>query len=166
MAYTDRFYIQKSNGSYPVKETISDFDIYLKDIPFKPSSEVKELYSNDWFDEDGDDEYIPSELKLAAHTIDVEFAYKGDKNTAYTKIKPFLDYLTGRDGTGSEFKFVCTYNGYGRQKVRFKGMSDDAELVRQDNFDILIFKVTFKVNDPVHNVVAVNDEKGNIIQLQ
>lgn len=155
MSYKYRLYIQKAKEGSVVKETIDDFSIFLKDAPFKPFPEAKELYSNDWHDEDGLDEYIPDVLKMASYTIPLEFAYKGPKDSAYGVIKTFIDYLTGRDGSGAEMSFYSTYLGFGRRCVRFVSIDDSAELVRDGvDGDILIFKVTFKVNDPIYDVKA------------
>ena len=143
-------YFQKMRVNAPVKETIEDFSIYTKDIPFVICGESKELYSNDWKGESGSDEYIPSVIPLKEYDMDVEFAYKGAKNSANTKIKAFLDYITGKDGTGAELKIYNTHTRIGRQHVRFVKLDDDADLERDDSGagDILTFKITFRVNDP------------------
>ena len=155
MSYKYRLYIQKAKKDSVVKETIDDFSMFLKDAQFKPFPEAKELYSNEWYDEDGSDEYIPDVLEMASYTLSLEFAYKGTKESAYEAIKTFVDYLTGRDGSGAEMSFYSTYLGFGRRSVRFVSIDDSAELVREcAGGDILIFKVTFKVNDPIYDVKA------------
>ena len=71
-------------------------------------------------------------------------------NSANTKIETFLNYLTGRDGGGASLKVYDSFTGIGRQNVRFKSLAREAELVRDaSSGDIIIFQVTFKVNDPV-----------------
>ena len=62
--------------------------------------------------------------------------------------------------------FYSTYLGFGRRKVRFEDIDDDAELIREGvGGDILIFKITFKVNDPVYDVTA-EYENGKVIRLK
>lgn len=166
MSYKHRLYIQKSKNDSVVKETIEDFSIFLKDAPFQPFSRAKDLYSNDWFDEDGSDEFIPDELKSSSYSLSLEFAYKGTQESSYGVIKKFIDYLKGNDGSGAEMSFYSTYLGFGRRKVRFEDIDDNAELIREGvGGDILIFKITFKVNDPVYDVTA-EYENGKVIRLK
>lgn len=135
-----------------VVDTFDNWGIVCKDFPFKLYGEAKELSSQDWMDEDGEDEYVPSELKIASYEMDVEFVYKGDMNTANVKIKEFLDYLTGRGGTGAELQVYDTYTKIGRQKVRFVSIEDDIFWRQEEGGDVVVFVVKFKVNDPVTDI--------------
>lgn len=135
-----------------VVDTLDNWGIVCKDFPFKLYGEAKELPSRDWKDEDGDDEYIPSELPIASYEIDVEFVYKGDMNTANTNIKGFLDYLTGRGGTGAELMVYDTYTKIGRQRVRYVNVDEDIYWRQEYGGDVVVFVVTFKVNDPVTEI--------------
>lgn len=151
---TEFLYFQKTAANASVYETVADFDIYCMDIQFSTMQNVKELPSNDWYDEHGDDEYIPDSLKISAYTVDIKFACKGSYRTVNNKINTFVSYLTGADGSGAEMKMYSTYTQIGRQGVRFHSMEEEAELVRDSkNGDILIFTITFKINDPVTNIV-------------
>ena len=143
---------KKMNDGAPVVDTFDNWGIVCKDFPFKLYGEAKELPSHDWKDEDGDDEYIPNELKIASYEVDVEFAYKGAIDSANTKIKGFLDYLTGRGGTGAELMVYDTYTKIGRQSVRFVSVEEDVFFRQTEYGDILVFVVTFKVNDPVTDI--------------
>ena len=70
----EKVYIQKVKKGAVIKETIADFDIYCADMPFRLFAEAKDLSKRDWFDEHGDDEYIPEAcLILKSYTIDVMF---------------------------------------------------------------------------------------------
>lgn len=153
----EKIYIQKiksqNEGEAEIIELGEHFGFYGMEIPFKMQYSVKEPEKNDWADEDGDDEYIPDDgLKMQAFEIEIKLGYKGDKKTANDRLQNLLNYLTGRDGTGSTMKLYSTYTGIGYNDVRFKSISDDAELVRDDDGDILIIKVTLKVNDPITRV--------------
>lgn len=135
-----------------VVDTLDNWGIVCKDFPFKLYGEAKELSSNDWKDEDGDDEYIPSELKIASYELEVEFVYKGSINTANVNIKGFLDYLTGRGGTGAELMVYDTYTKIGRQSVRYVSVDEDIFWRQEEGGDVVVFAVTFKVNDPVTDI--------------
>lgn len=169
----ERVYIRKSKkssgGKLKTYDTIDDFKIYCKDIPFKLYSDVKDVYSNDWVDEDGIEEYTPEDygLKFKSYSIDVEWAYKGTKGSANTYIKKFLNYLSGKDGSGVMMSMYCTWTKIGRQNVRLEKIGDTATFLRDtDNGDIVIFKTTFKVGDPVTDITLTYNhiiEDGGVI---
>lgn len=144
---------KKMKSDALVVDTLDNWGIVCKDFPFKLYGEAKELSNTDWMDEDGDDEYIPSELKIASYEMEVEFAYKGAMNSANTNIKAFLDYLTGRGGTGAELMVYDTYTKIGRQSVRYVSVDDDIFWRQEEGGDIVVFVVTFKVNDPITDIV-------------
>lgn len=163
----EKVYIQKTKTGSHVKETIADFDIYCADMPFKLFVEAKTPSKRDWFDEHGDDEYIPeSGLKLKAYSMDVKFCCKGDKYSSNEKIKKFINYLTGLDGSGAEMKMYCTWTKIGRKSIRFDKLNDKAELVRDNDGDTLVFTITFKVNDPVTDVAPVVDTHNTVTDLR
>lgn len=143
---------QKMMSNAPVVDSLDNWGVVCKDFPFKLYGEAKELPSHNWLDEDGADEYVPKELKIAEYEIDVEFAYKGDMGTANTNIRGFLDYLTGRGGTGAELKVYDTYTRIGRQHVRFVSVDEDVFVRQEDGGDVVVFVVTFKINDPVTEI--------------
>lgn len=154
----EKIYVQKIAGDglaeAEVKELGADFGFYGMEIPFVLAADVKEPSKNDWKDEDGDDEYLPAEgLRLSAFDFELKLGYKGSRDSANARLEALLEYLTGRDGTGPRFKIYSTYTGKGYNDVRFSGLSDDAELVRDDGGDILVVTITLKVNDPATRVV-------------
>lgn len=143
-----KVYIKQEKSGASVVETIEDFGLYCVDIPFKPAGDVKDIVSRDWKDENGVDEYIPADgLRMSAYEIDVKFGYKGDKLGANKAISSLLSCLTA-----GYVSIYDTYTGIGRQKVRLVKLNDNAELVRDDDGDILIFSVTLKVCDPITNI--------------
>lgn len=155
VSVNEHLYIQKTVSGSAVKDTVTHFHIYCMEIPFIIATEAKELASNNWHDQHGDDEYIPSSLKMQAYDMDVKFACKASANASLTvkdKINAFVRYLTGADGSGAEMKMYSTYTKIGRQGIRFKSLDENAELVKDNTGDILVFTVTFKVNDPVTDI--------------
>lgn len=138
-----------------VVDTIQSFGMYCMENPFRTCSDVKEPSKRTWYDEHGDDEYIPEEgLYMSAYENKVKFGFDGAAYSANEKLKSFLDYLRG--GT---MKMYCEFNGIGRKNVRLKSI--DPDLVRDvsGNEDILIVSMTFKFNDPVTDVRPV--KSGN-----
>ena len=160
------FYVQRmgTDGEgleYPVCESVAAWGIFCKSIPFKVFEEVKEPAKRSYFDEHGDDEYIPSTgLFLEAYTIKVKLGCKllaGKDQTKFNKsvsdvrqsVGDFLAYLR----SSGMIKLYSTYTRIGRQNVRLESVSDNATWQSDDQGEFLIFEVTFKVNDPVTDVV-------------
>ena len=153
MAKPYAIYFKKMKDDALVVDTLDRWGIVCKEFPFKLYGEAKELPSHDWKDEDGEDEYVPDVIPMAAYEMEVEFVYKGDKGTANAKVGGFLSYLTGHDGAGAEMMVYDTYTKIGRQRVRYVGVSEDIYWSETEGGDVFVFAVTFKVNDPVTDIV-------------
>lgn len=167
MGKWNNFIVQRmgySTGTtpYPVYESVSQWGIFCKSIPFKIMEKVKEPAKRTWYDENGDDEYIPSGgLYLDAYTMKVEFACKkiGASNVfdsaevadVRQKVGLFLSYLK----TAGMIKLYSTYTRIGRQNVRLDSVADDAKWKNDGGQEYLVFSVTFKVNDPVTDVTLI-----------
>ena len=52
--------------------------------------------SDDWFDENGKEVFLPDKLRIKPYETSVDFTFKGKKGEEGTKIKAFLD----SDSTG------------------------------------------------------------------
>ena len=162
MALWQNFYLQRmGSNSYPVYESVNAWGVWCKDIPFKLWDKTKEPAKRSWNDEHGDDEYIPSTgLWLDAYEMTVEFGCKildnaigssSDEEVAHVDdvrnaVGNFLEYLR----QSGMMKMYSAHTRIGRQNVRFVSVSDDAhwEPDEGDGQEFLVFKVTFKVNDP------------------
>lgn len=128
--------------------------IFTNSIPFTMFGDTKDLYSNDWHDEHGLEEYADEVRGLyrKSYDMDVKWIYKGDKYSANSYIKGFLDYLSGKDGLGVWFKIYCTWTRIGRQHVRLLKVDPSAEIVRNGGGDVIVFKTTLRVCDPVTDI--------------
>ncbi len=153
-------YMQLEVDGSSVIDTVAAYGMYCMENPFVLYKSVKEPTKRTWYDEHGDDEYIPAEgLYIEAYENEVKFGFHGAAFGANEKLKSFLEYL--RSGM---LKMYCEFNRIGRRHVRFKGVKQ--ELVRDaSDEDILIVTVTFKFNDPVTDIVPVTDTDGNITGL-
>lgn len=160
-----KLYFQKMRTGSPVVESIAAWGMYCMSIPFGPMTSSKELSKNEWADEDGDDEYIPERLAISGYSMTVKLGFKGDKNSANASLRKMLGYLTGADGSGVEMKYYCDYTKEGRSGVRFVKINDEAELVRDDDGDILVVSVELKVNAPMSDITYTTDSDGNIVSL-
>ncbi len=152
-------YLQLETEGSVVIDTASSFGMYCMDNPFKTADSVKEPTKRSWYDENGDDEYIPKDgLYMSSYENDVKFGFCGSAFGANEKLKSFLEYL--KKGM---LKMYCEFNKVGRQHVRLKSIKQ--ELDRDPNSeDILVITITFKFNDPITDIkpTFVN---GNVTKL-
>ena len=183
MSTWNNFFLQKmgedSNGhEYPVMESVSSWGVYCCDIPFILVVDMKEPAKRDWYDEDGTDEYIPADgLKADSYTMKVKFGCKprvtGSGQNAVThgvreNVGAFLTYLR----EAGNMKMYSSWTGIGRQNVRLKSVDDNAtwevdasgggraSLSDREGEKVdamLVFEVEFKVNDPVTDVVLIQN---------
>lgn len=130
----------------------SNWGCYVTDSPYIPvPTKPKNITSQSWFDEHGDDEYIPATLYYEAVEATINFVYKGSADSAKEQIKAFIDYLRG-----GVFKFYDEYYKIGRQNARLVDFSDNATLVYEDSSMetcVAQFAITIKINDPVTDIV-------------
>lgn len=163
MADWRNFYIRKMGTGNPTKESVLDFGIWCKTIPFKIMDKVKQPPSRQWHDEHGTEEFIPTGgLLLDAYTMKVEFGCKKMKamhdgsttipaiNDVRSKVATFIEYLR----TSGMLMLYSSYTGIGRQKVRLDSINDNAKWKNEGGQQWLIFEVVFKVNDPATNITA------------
>lgn len=149
---------KKLDGSVgSVVSTLSSWDIACVSFPFKTGGSTKELYSNDWKDENGEETHIPDELYENAFDVTVGFAYRGSINTAYTSITSFKHFLSGMDGNGSSLELYHPQTGIDRQKCYLKDFSDE-DFVRSNIDDVLTFDVTFRFTDPTTEITLSFNE--------
>lgn len=160
MANWNNFLIRRmgtdsSGAEYPALESVSAWGVWCKSIPFKLFDKVKEPASRVWYDEDGDDEFIPSVgLYLEGYDLDVEFGCKkiaGSVDDVRVAVGNFLEYLRA---SGYMELYSC-HTRIGRRKVRLSSVGSDAHWEREydGGQEFLVFTVTFHVADPKTDVV-------------
>ena len=172
------FFLQRmgtdaNDSAYPVCESVDTWGVWCKEIPFIIYGKAKEPAKVSWSDEHGDDEFISDDgLYMDAYTMTVEFGCKmmTSVSDVRAKVKTFLDYLR----TSGMMKMYSSHTRTGRQYVRFSSVSDDAKWKSKKEWRVvsgtrtlvtvkewLIFKVTFKVNDPVTDVTLTVADGGS-----
>ena len=151
------FYIQ-CEGDTAAIDTATQWGLVAKTNPYPAMPEPKEVYSNSFYDEDGDDEYN-AEMHYEGFTFDVGFfvkAYASSSQSAVSVLRSQMAAFFEHIKNG-EFKVYDSYTGLGRQKVRYAGYSEeDGGFKARDDWARLVFTVTFKVNDPVTLVTLSN----------
>lgn len=153
------FYIQTASQSV-ARDTI-EWGLIAKVNPYSLLPNPKEPFKNEWYDENGDDEWC-EKMYYEAIEFSVSFyikAYDSLEGTAEEiirdKVEDFFSHI--KEG---QFKVYDAYNGIGRQNVRYAGYNEES-FVRRKNWARAIFEVTFKANDPITRMVLYN---GAIIE--
>ena len=170
MADWRNFYIKKMGTGNPTKESVLDFGIWCKTIPFKIMEKVKQPPSRSWNDEHGTDEFIPSGgLMIDAYSMKVEFGCKkmkqlhdGSTNIpavtdVRSKVATFIEFLR----TSGMMMLYSSYTGIGRQNVRLESINDNAKWKNQGGEQWLIFEVVFKVNDPYTDITLSSSSSSS-----
>lgn len=149
---------QKEKEGSPIKDLINDFGMVCLSFPFQLGFETKEVTSDDWVDEDGEDSFEPDILPLKAYDLEASMGYEGtDFNT---KIDTFINYLIGADGNGAKLKVYNTHSNIGRKGLRFVKYEPEIS-----SSELNTFKVTFRVTDPRTSINPTYDINNNVTAL-
>lgn len=133
-----KFWIKK--GASSAIDIYATWGIRVKSIPPKPLPNPKSYAKRSWRDQQGDDEYIPSEGIWSAYEVDIKFEYDGEIGSIAKNVIAFLQYIQG-----AEIGFKDEYTG--REGVfRYKELQDDAIYHQEE--EAIEFTITFKVNKP------------------
>lgn len=141
------FLVKKLKDGSVVRDS-TEWNIMVKSFPFKVYPDMKDVPKRDWVDENGDDEFTPDEPFFKAYEMECEFLFKGSHGTANTQIHSFIDYLS-KNGTNAIYD---SYTKIGKTKVRYVSYNPEIFHRREDKDDLVVFKLTLKVNDPVTNI--------------
>lgn len=118
------FYIQ--TGTY-AEDTAQKWGMIAKSNPYPALPNPKEVYSNDWKDEHGKEEYT-EQMFYDSYDFEVSFYVKAfaDGATPATavlrnQIQSFFNAI--RQGT---FRIYDSYTAIGRRNVRYLGYTEDS----------------------------------------
>jgi hypothetical protein len=151
------FYIQTDADNSAIDTT--EWGLVAKTNPFPALPTPKEPYKNEWFDENGDDEYNEM-MFYESFEFDVQFYVKTIGENAEARLLSQIDSFFDKIKRG-EFKIYDSHTGVGRQKVRYAGFNSDEYKRRykaSSDWARAIFTITFKVNDPLTRVTLRNGQ--------
>jgi len=144
----------KRVGDQSAIDSYATYNVVLEDMPDIPL-EPKNIFTQDWYDQDGNDVYIPATLKYKAAECKFKFIAKNDGNTSVKSVyNSFVNYLEGK-----MFSFYCEYNTIGKQNVRLVKKPEEAEyfknvkrVLNNGSFtdvteEVLKFSLVFEIND-------------------
>ena len=138
----------------------TEWGLVAKTNPYPLLPNPKEPYKNNWHDEHGDDEWV-QEMYYESIELTVSFyvkAYDSSERSAEEQLRKQIDDFFRKIKSG-EFRIYDSYNGVGRQKVRYAGYSEE-QFIRRENWARAIFQISFKINDPVTRMIM---KDGSII---
>lgn len=164
-----RYTLLFKKGSASTVNSYTQWGIVCAKVPFKAGGTTKELPNRKWYDEHGDDTYIPNSLMLEGYDVEFEFAYAGKElhsnpfnlSLARTNITNFKKWLTGNGtgNSGAELKIYSPYSTIGRQGCYLKEISNEEPSLqlRQEGSslyheNVVTFKVKFRVTDPMTDI--------------
>lgn len=132
--------------------TLAEYGYATKDIDYPIVTEVKDFASRNVPGEDGERVYFPDSASLEPYDLEVEFMYRGNVEANKNLFDGFRDFLTGRDKEGTELSIYSPYHRVGRQKVYAKKIEVN-RFKRDGDEGFASFKVTFRVTDPVTDIL-------------
>lgn len=127
--------------SIPAIEIYRKYGIRLKSIPFSAIPEVKEIPKRDWYDQQGDDEFVPDGYFYKSYEQEIKFIYNGGLNSIKSHIIPFLNTLQN-----GEF---CIFDEYKQTGLRCRYVSYSNDSFYRRDLDSIEFSIKVKVNNPL-----------------
>lgn len=129
----------------------TEWKCYVENSPYIPvARKAKNITSQSWYDEHGDDEFIPNALYYEPVEATLDFVFKGSVSEAKTQIVSFINYLRG-----GLFKFYDEFYQVGRQNVRVISFPDNTQFKYDDitkGTGVATFSIEIKINDPVTDI--------------
>lgn len=175
----DRYTLLFKKGNAATVNSFIQWGIVCCKIPFKAGGKTKDLAKRDWYDEHGDDSYIPSKLMFEGYDAEFELAYQGQElatnpfnlSKAFTQIDAFKKWLSGNDnpnGSGAELKIYSPFSTIGRQGCYLLEILDEDPhvMTKQENGNVynenvVTFKVRFRVTDPMTNITLSSSSSSS-----
>lgn len=140
--------------SSEIKDLRTDFEFVCAENPdYTPIGKVKELQKSSFLDEDGDDPYIPQQMKMQSGTLKVPIACQGKRGTCKGKLKTLVKWLLGRGGVPLDENGILLYYAFideGFGKVTLQEVTD-VEYNYQGEYELLEANLVFYIPDPFCN---------------
>lgn len=143
-------------------DTFNKYGLFIKHAPYKAFPQIKNLVTQDWPDENGEDVWLPKTgIVNKAYDFDVEFIYFADDGMATENIRAFANEIKGKwlqiydtyTKMGRRGVYVSEFDAdppFKRRKINIPHIEDG---IKHEFLDYVSFKVKFRVNDPNTNVV-------------
>ena len=147
-----------NGNAFPTYKVEDEFGFVTQDEPTILSAKVKNVESNDFYDEDGEQEWAARRLRLQAYTMSITFISQGSKYELHKRIEKFRNYLCGIEGTGTMLMLYEDWYKTGYKDVRLSELTDNLKYKQiSEDYFVISFNVKFKVNDPLTKVELNSD---------
>lgn len=141
-----------------LKDLVKDFGFAVRDsFSAEENYEMKDVASNDWKDQDGSEDYLPTTgRRLKAVVMSFPLIYKGAYGTAMAAWRKLMNYLTGGtdDGTGCWLYMYIPCMDLGVQECYFTG-AEKMQLHSEAGGDVLTADVKIKICAPRKRVSKI-----------
>jgi hypothetical protein len=125
-------------------DTKDSYGLWVKHAPFTILPKAKGLISQTWKDEDGDDVFLSEAgAKCEAYDWKVDFVYLENDGMAHVRIADFVNRIRGR-----WLRIHDSYTKMTRDGVYVSEFDQEPRFKRRGDTDLVIFSVTFRVNNP------------------
>lgn len=132
----------------PVFDTLDSYGLWIKHVPLSLFPKIKDVVSQKWQDEQGDDVWLPpTGIMSESYDLSIDFVYYWNDGMAMQRIRDFIERIKGK-----WLKIYDTYSNTGRQGVFLQEFDANPTYQRRGEHDTVILKVKFKVNDPSTDV--------------
>ena len=144
----------KNGKSGVVKDLLDDFGfVCLEGASYPIIDNFKDLDKTSWYDEDGDDVYMPSRRRKEAFSISIPIGCEGNRGSGGMTVRQQYEalerYLSGEAGALSADGMSvympmeqCGYNGCYISEI------SDKEYQKRGDYEILTCKLVFNVSNP------------------
>lgn len=125
-------------------DTKESYGLWVKHTPFTIMPKTKVLISQTWNDENGDDVFLSDAgAKCEAYDWPVDFVYLENDGLAHERITEFIKHIHGK-----WLRIQDSYSKMTRDGVYVSEVNMEPRFKRRVNKDLVIFSVTFRVNNP------------------
>jgi hypothetical protein len=125
-------------------DTKESYGLWVKHTPFTVMPKTKVLISQTWNDENGDDVFLSDAgAKCEAYDWPVDFVYLENDGLAHERITEFINRIHGK-----WLRIQDSYSKMTRDGVYVSEVNMEPRFKRRGNKDLVIFSVTFRVNNP------------------
>lgn len=131
------------------KDLLDDFGFVVTEIPYVSRGETKDLAKVDYPDEDGEDVYIPQQMKFKARTMEVKVCYTCNLNDEGAKKSAVaLDELEAYLASGGAISVYSPWTDRGFTGCSYGG-AKDAEYSKMGPYEVMEATLVFNVHNPM-----------------
>lgn len=138
-------------------DMLEEFGFVCTDIGFPFSGKTKDVTTTNWKDRDGEDVYIPTDMRVEAFDLKVGICHSGNIGESENRIRRLVDFLRVElptDGSGIMIWSELYKRGFCKCYLKDVG---DFEYTYLSRKEVLECTLTFRVTAP-HIVVKLNKD--------